>query len=70
MSSFFSVTAEQKQLLHRIVVLKVLESKSSVLIDVPFNSSNTTCRISGTSCWELKSKGAMQVEEILCSQKI
>ena len=53
------------ELLHVIVVLKVLESKSSALIDVPFNSSKTTSKISATSCWELKSKGALQVEEIL-----
>ena len=33
-----------------IVVLKMLQSKPSVLIDVPFSSSRTTCRISATSC--------------------
>ena len=65
MSSFSSLTAEQKQLLHVIIVLKELESESSALIDVPFISSKTTCRISAISCWELKSKGALQVEEIL-----
>ena len=65
MSSFSSLTAEQKQLLHVIVVLKVLESTSSALIDVLFNSSRTTCTISATSCQELKSKGARRVEEIL-----
>ena len=72
MSSFSSLTAEQKQLLHVIVVLKVLESKPSALIDVPFNSLKTSCRISATSCWELKSKGALRVDEILldCPQKI
>ena len=59
------VGTEQRQLLHIIVVLKVLENKSSALIDVLFNSSKTTCRISATSCWELKSKGALRVEEIL-----
>ena len=60
------VGTEQRQLLHVIVVLKVLESKSSALTDVPFNSSKTTWRISTTSCWELKSRGAMWVEETLC----
>ena len=65
MSSFSSLTAEQKQLLNVIVVLKVLESKSSVLIDVSFNLSKTTCRTSATSCWELKSEGALQVDDIL-----
>ena len=66
MSSFSFLTAEQNKLLHVIVVLKGLESKSSVLIDVSFNLSKTTCRISATSCcWELKSKGALQVDEIL-----
>ena len=39
MSGFSSLTAEQKQLLHVIAVIKVLESESSVLNDVPFNSS-------------------------------
>ena len=48
-----------------MVVVKVLERKPSALIDIPFNSSKTTCRISATSCWELKSKGAPRVEEIL-----
>ena len=65
MSSFSPLTEEQKQLLHVIVVLKVLESKSSVLTDVPFNSSKTAFSISTTSCWELKSKGALRVDEIL-----
>ena len=31
MSSLYSLTAEQKQLLHAIVTLKMIESKSSVL---------------------------------------
>ena len=35
MSSFSSPTAEQKELLHVTVVFRVLESKSSALIDVP-----------------------------------
>ena len=67
MSSFFCLTAEQKQLFHFhvIVVLTVLESRSAVLTDVPFNSSKTKSRISATSCWELKSKGALRVDEIL-----
>ena len=43
----------------------MLESKSSVLIDVPFNSSKTAYKSSAASCWELKSKGALQVDEIL-----
>ena len=62
MPSFSFLTAEQNQLLHVTVVLKVLDSKSPVLIDVPFNSSKTTCRISATPCWELKSKGPLQVD--------
>ena len=64
-SSFSSLTAEQKQVLHAIVVLKLLESKSSVLIDVPLNPSKTNFTISATSCWELKSKEALRVDEIL-----
>ena len=51
--------------MHVIVVLKVLEIKSSVLFDVPFNSSKTNCRISTTSCQDLKWKGALQIDEIL-----
>ena len=62
---FSSLTAEQKQLLHVIVVLKVLEGKSPVLIDVSFNLSRTTCRISATYCWKLQSTGALRVDEIL-----
>ena len=65
MSRFSFLSAEQKLLLHIIVVLKVLESKSSIVIDVPINSSKTTSRISPTSCWELKSNGALRVDEIL-----
>ena len=65
MSSFSSLTAEQKQLLHVIVVLKVLESKSPVLNNAPFNSSKTTCKNSATSCWELKSNRALQLDGIL-----
>ena len=65
MSSFYFLTAEQKQLPHVIVVLKVLESKSSVLINVSFNLSKTTCRISAASCREFKSKGTLQMEEML-----
>ena len=58
MSCFSSLTPEQKQLLHAIVVLKVLESKSSVVV-VFFSSSKTTYRTSETSCWESKSKRAL-----------
>ena len=65
MLSFSSLTAEQKQLLHVIVVLKMLEGKSPVLIDVSFNLSRTTCRISATYCWKLQSTGALRVDEIL-----
>lgn len=61
--SFLSV--KQKVLLHIIVVLKVLVSKSLIVIDVSINSSKITCRISPTSCWELKSNGALRADEIL-----
>ena len=64
-SSFSPLTGEQKQLLHVLAVLKGLENKSSVLIDVPFNSSKTARRISATSCWKLKPKRALRVDEIL-----
>ena len=47
-----------------MVVLKVSESKQSVLNDILLNSSKITCRISETSCWELKLKGALWVDEI------
>ena len=65
MSSFSSLTAEQKQLLHVIVVLKVLKSKSPVLNDAPFNSSKTTCKNSATFCWEIKSNRALQLHGML-----
>ena len=48
-----------------IYIYILLECKSPVVIDVSFNSSKTTCRICATSCWELKSKGALRVDEIL-----
>ena len=65
MFSFSSLTAAQKQLLHVIVVPKVLERKSQVLIDVSFNLSKTMCRISATSCCRLQSTVALGVDEIL-----
>ena len=49
----------------QIIVAKVLESKSSVLFDVPINSSKVICRISTKTCWELESKLELQVDKIL-----
>ena len=49
----------------QIIVVKVLESKSSVLFDVPINSSKVICRISTKTCWELESKLELQVDKIL-----
>ena len=49
----------------QIIVVKVLESKSSVLFDVPINSSKVICRISTKTCWELESKLELQVDKSL-----
>ena len=43
-------------MLQDTVVLSVLEIKLLAANDTPFSSSKTTCSISATSCWELKSK--------------
>ena len=60
-SRFSSETEEHRQLLQDTVVLCVLEIKLLAANDTPLSSSKTTCSISATSCWELKSKGATLV---------
>ena len=39
------------------MILCVLQIRWLAAIDIPFSSSKTTCSISATSCWVLKSKG-------------
>ena len=56
-SRFSSVSEEHRQVLQDSVVLIVLEIKLLAANDTPLSSSKTTCSISATSCWELKSKG-------------
>ena len=56
-SRFFSGSEEQKQLLQQTVIFCVLEINWLAARDTPFSSSKTTCNISTTSCWVLKSKG-------------
>ena len=48
-------------MLQDTVILSVLEIKLLAAIDTPFSSSKTSCSISATSCWELKSKGVTLV---------
>lgn len=48
-----------------IIVVTVLASTSSVLFDVPINSSKVICRISTKTCWELESKLELQVDKSL-----
>ena len=60
-SRFSSETEEHRQVLQDTVVLNVLEIKLLAANDTPFSSSKTTCSISATSCWELKSKGVTLV---------
>ena len=55
-SRFSSETVEHRQVLQDTVVLSVLEIKPLVANDTLLSSSKTTCSISTTSCWELKSK--------------
>ena len=57
-SRFFSETEEHRQVLQDTIVPCVLESELNVANYTPFSSSKTTCSISATCCWELKSKGA------------
>ena len=56
-SIFSSDTEEQKQVLQETVIFCVLQIQWFATNDIPFNSSKTTCSISATSCWALKSKG-------------
>ena len=60
-SRFSSETEEHRQVLQDSVVLIVLEIKLLAASDTPLSSSKTTCSISATSCWELKSKGVTLV---------
>ena len=60
-SKFSSETEEHKQVLQDTVVLSVLKIKLLATNDTPLSSSKTTCSISATSCWELKSKGVTLV---------
>ena len=57
-SRFSSETEEHRQVLQGIVVLCVMEIKLLATNDTVLSWSKTTCSISVTSCWELKSKGA------------
>ena len=56
-SRLSSDTEEQKQVLQETVIFCVLQIKWLAANDIPFTSSKTTCSISATSCWVLKSKG-------------
>ena len=60
-SRFSYETEEHRQVLQDTVVRSVLEIKLLGANDTPFSSSKTTCSISATSCWELKSKGVTLV---------
>ena len=50
------------------VVLCLLEIKMLAAEDTPLISSKTTCSISATSCWGLKSKAATLLYEKMCFQ--
>ena len=65
MSSFCSLTEEQKQVSHVMEVCVVVAIKLSARGDIPLSSSRTTCSISGTSCCELKSKTVPRLKEML-----
>ena len=56
---------EQKHVLQVIVVRKVIGRTFSTKDESPFNSSSTTPSISGTSCWLLKLKGSLRIDDIL-----
>ena len=56
-SRFSSDSEEQKEVLQETVILCVSEINWLAARDTPLISSKTTCNISATSCWVLKSKG-------------
>ena len=56
-----SETEESRQVSQDTFVLCVFEIKLLAANDLLLSLSKTTCRISVTSCWELKSKGATLV---------
>ena len=64
-SRFSTEAEEHRQVLQDTVVLSVLEIKLLTANETPFSSSKTTCRISATSCWELKLKGVTLVPDKL-----
>ena len=64
-SDLSSLTEEQKHVLQVIVVRKVIGRTFSTKDESPFNSSSTTPSISGISCWLLKLKGSLQIDDIL-----
>ena len=55
-SRFSSDTGKQKQILQETLIFGVLQIKRLANNDIRFPSSKTTCSISATSCWVLKSK--------------
>ena len=65
-SRFCSDSEKQKQVLQETVIFCVLEINWLAARDTPFSSSKTTCNISATSCWVLKSKGTPLKLESLC----
>ena len=56
-SKFCSYSEKQKQVLQETVIFCVLVIHWLAARDAPFSTSKTTCNISTTSCWVLKSKG-------------
>ena len=48
------------------MIFSVLEINWLAARDIPFSSSKTTCNISATSCWVLKSKGTPLKLDSLC----
>ena len=62
-SRFSSDAEEQKQVLQETVIFCVLQIKW-LAANIPFTSSKTTCSISATSCWVLKSKGTLMMDSL------
>ena len=56
-----SFPLKHRQVLQDTVVPTVLEIKLLAANDTPLSSFKTTCSISATSCWEVKSKGVTLV---------
>ena len=55
--SRFPSDTDKQNMYYKKLIFCVLQIGWFAAIDIPFSSSKTTCSISTTSCWVIKSKG-------------